>query len=72
MDSTPEITDAMREKAKTQPGSYLYIIDSAYAKNGPDGAIPPQGIVGAYPVDMNGEIAPKFQRNPNYQKPNLN
>ncbi len=66
MKTPPEITEAMKEQARQQPGGYVYCIDPSYAKDGADGAIPPQGIIGAYPVDANGDIIPEFTANPNY------
>lgn len=66
MNNTPEITEAMKESARNQPGGYVYCIDPRYAKDGVDGAIPPQGIIGAYPVDADGTIIPEFMKNPNY------
>jgi len=66
MKTPPEITEEMKEKARNNPGEYIYCIDPRYAESGADGAIPPEGIVGAYPVDANGEIIPEFMKNPNY------
>lgn len=65
----PEITEAMQAQARQQPGGYVYCIDPHYATDGVDGAIPPQGIIGAYPVDENGIIIPEFMANPHYVKP---
>lgn len=33
----------------------------------PDGAIPPEAIVGAWKVDGSGELEGQFVPNPNYQ-----
>lgn len=68
MNEVPEITEELRAQAKLQPGGYLYSVDMEYAKDGIDGAIPPQGIVGAYPVDDEGNIIEEFMPNPNYRK----
>lgn len=68
MKNPPEITEAMREEARRQPGGNVYVIDPLYAKDGVNGAIPPQGIIGAYPVDSSGEVIPDFISNPNYLK----
>ncbi len=70
MKNPPEITPAMREEASQKPGGYIYCIDSRYAQDGVNGAIPPQGIIGVYPVDADGEIIPEFTANPNYVEPN--
>ena len=69
MKNPPEITEEMKEHARQQPGGYTYVIDPYYAKDGVDGAIPPQGIIGAYPVDAEGNIIPEFTANPNYIDP---
>ncbi|MGH7217947.1 MAG: DUF2185 domain-containing protein [Candidatus Microsaccharimonas sp.] len=69
MNEAPTITEAMQQEAATKPGGYVYCIDPSYAKDGPNGAIPREGIIGAYPVDQNGIIIPKFSFNPHYVKP---
>ncbi len=65
----PAITEAMQQEASQKPGGYVYCIDEYYAKDGVDGAIPREGIIGAYPVDQNGIIIPEFAFNPHYVKP---
>ncbi|MES2630513.1 MAG: hypothetical protein V4611_00985 [Patescibacteria group bacterium] len=72
MKTPPEINEAMKEEARQRPGGYVYCIDPYYAKDGADGAIPPQGIIGVYPVDANGIIIPEFTENPNYVEPQSN
>lgn len=66
MISIPEITDEMRAEARQQPNGYVYCIDSNYAPNGANGAVPPEGVIGAYPVDSDGNIVNDFQANPHY------
>ena len=66
MKNPPEINETMKEEARQKPGGYIYCIDPRYAEDGVNGAIPPQGIIGAYPVDTNGDIIPEFTPNPNY------
>lgn len=68
MEHEPEITDVMRAEARTKPGGHVYVIDPAFAPDGPNGAVPPEGIIGAYPVDANGDVVPTFQPNPNYNR----
>lgn len=68
MIAVPEITDAMREEARKRPNGYVYCIDPNYAPDGVDGAIPPEGIIGAYPVDADGNVLNEFQSNPNYKE----
>ncbi|MCW2615169.1 MAG: draG3 [Frankiales bacterium] len=61
--SRPDITDEMREHAKVQPNSWLYVLDPAAD---PDAEVPPELVVGAYPVDEHGELLEDFQHNPRY------
>jgi len=69
MQQPPLITEAMKLEATKNPNGYVYCIDESYAKDGVNGAIPREGIIGAYPVDENGTIIPQFHFNPNYVKP---
>ncbi len=62
--SSPPVTDQMRRAARAQPGSWIYVIDPAFD---PNGEVPPEGIVGAYPVDEAGEIGDPFAPNPRYR-----
>ncbi len=62
----PPITDALRSEARNRPGGHVYVIDPAYAPDGADGSVAPAGIVGAYPVDADGNVVPEFVPNPNY------
>lgn len=66
MSTTPEITPEMIEQAKQFPNGYVYCIDPAYTQDEASGVVPPQDIIGAYPVDAEGTIIPEFQANPNY------
>ncbi|MQA12546.1 MAG: type VII secretion system-associated protein [Pseudonocardiaceae bacterium] len=59
----PDITDDMRASAKENPNSWLYVMDPAFEAGD---NVPPWGVVGAYPVDANGEIEPNFQPNEQY------
>jgi hypothetical protein len=63
--SAPPISAEMREHAKQNPGSWLYIADPGYATSGEE--VPPEGIVGAYRIDADGEIDEDFQFNDRYQ-----
>lgn len=60
----PPITDDMRRTARSQQGGWLYVVDPSFD---PDGAVPPEGIVGAYPVDEAGRLGGEFASNPRYQ-----
>lgn len=59
----PEITTDMRASAKQNPNSWLYVMDPAF-EAGDD--VPAWGVIGAYPVDANGDIEPEFQPNEQY------
>lgn len=60
----PAITDRMREGARSNPNSWLYVVDPEYA-HVPD---PPQwAVVGAYPVNADGEIEDRFAANDTYR-----
>jgi hypothetical protein len=60
----PPITDAMRESARRQPGTWLYAVDPFFDDGS---AVPPHGVVGAWRVDQRGEITGEFEANPNYR-----
>jgi hypothetical protein len=60
----PPITEQMREHARQNPNSWLYIADPGYAAE--EGDVPPEGIVGAYRIDPEGEIDEDFQFNDQY------
>jgi hypothetical protein len=60
----PEITLDMRRSARSNPNSWLYVIDPTF---GPGTDVPPWGVVGAYPVDDRGEIVERFRANAQYR-----
>jgi hypothetical protein len=62
--TTPEITPEMREAARENPNTWLYVIDPALD---PDAEVPPWGVVGAYPVNALGEIESNFRHNTDYR-----
>jgi hypothetical protein len=51
-------------EAKRHPNGFVYQIDGNF---GPDDAVPPDRIVGAWKVDANGKIVGEFLPNPNYK-----
>jgi hypothetical protein len=65
----PPITEDMREQARQTPNSWLYIVDPGYEESGDD--IPPEGVIGAYHIDENGEIDEDFQHNDEYEPSGL-
>jgi hypothetical protein len=62
--SVPPVTEELRARARSAPGTWLYAVDPAYD---PDGRVPPEAIVGVWRVDDRGEIGDTFQHNPNYK-----
>jgi hypothetical protein len=52
-----------RAEAKSHPGGWVYAIEDKF---GPNDAVPPEAIKGAWAVDANGEIVGDFVPNPNY------
>jgi hypothetical protein len=64
MAQPPDITPEMRASAKSNPNTWLYVIDPLF-ESGVD--VPPWGVVGAYPVDTRGEIEDDFQPNERYR-----
>ncbi len=60
----PPITEQMRAAARSQPNSWLYVLDPAAE---PDGDVPRELVAGAYPVDENGELLEEFTPNPGYR-----
>jgi hypothetical protein len=61
--TSPPITDALRAQARANPGTWVYAVDPEF-----DGAdrVPPEGIVGAWRADENGELSGEFTPNPRY------
>ena len=56
--------EAMLAEARLHPGGWVYEIDSKYD---PNGAVPPEGILGAWKVDDDGIPTGDFEPNPNYR-----
>lgn len=54
----------MVEEARRHPGGWVYEIEGDY---GPDDAVPPEAIRGAWAVDDHGELTGEFTPNPNYR-----
>ncbi|MEC4593236.1 MULTISPECIES: hypothetical protein [Nitrospirillum] len=54
--------DEIKEAAK-HPGGWVYRIAGTF---GPDERIPPEAIVGAWKVALNGKIEASFTFNPKY------
>lgn len=65
----PPITDDMRASARTNPNSWLYVLDPAFVGDDVTAAddVPQWAIVGAYPVNEFGEIEDRFAPNDTYR-----
>jgi hypothetical protein len=65
--STRRVRPAELEaEAKTKPGGWVYEIAGDY---GPDDAVPPTAIRGAWKVDDAGQIVGDFLPNPVFEPP---
>lgn len=60
----PPITKTMRANARGNPNTWMYVIDEAFD---PDGEVPDWAVVGAYPVNGDGEIVEDFHPNEQYK-----
>jgi hypothetical protein len=60
----PVITDEMRANARANPNTWLYVIDEAFD---PNGRVPPWAVVGAYPVNADGDVVEDFHPNDQYR-----
>jgi hypothetical protein len=65
----PPITDDMRASARTNPNSWLYVLDPAFVGTGVTAPkdVPQWAIVGAYPVNQFGEVEDRFAPNDTYR-----
>lgn len=59
----PEPTPAMHAEAARTPNGWVYVIDGNF---GPNDAVPPQRIVGAWKVDSAGRLTGEYRANHNY------
>ena len=58
-------TMEMIQEARKNPNGWVYAIDGNY---GPNDAVPPEAIAGAWKIDAAGNIVPgSFQPNPKYK-----
>lgn len=58
-----EITADVVRAARENPNGWVYKIEEKY---GPTASVPPEGIVGAWKVDANGNITGEFIPNPKW------
>ena len=62
--SAPPVTDDLRAEARANPGGWVYAVDPGFEGSA---EVPPEGIVGAWKVDENGELEDAFTPNPRYR-----
>ncbi len=60
----PEITEELRERARRQPGAWLYVLDPAVD---PEGRVPGWAVRGGFQVDDQGELTGEYRANPDYR-----
>jgi hypothetical protein len=53
----------MEEEARRNPNGWVYVIDGNF---GPDDALPPERIAGAWKVDAQGNLTGEYRANPKY------
>jgi hypothetical protein len=53
-------------EAEVRPGGWVYAIDPSYAPGGARGAVPPEGIIGAWKIGDDGRPTGDFEANPRY------
>lgn len=61
-----DLPAALIAEAKRKPGGWVYEIVGDY---GPNDAVPPTAIRGAWKVGENGEVVGEFQPNPVFEPP---
>ena len=59
-----EITPAVVQAARENPGGWVYKIEGDF---GPNDAVPAEAIVGAWKVDASGQLTGEFGDNPGYR-----
>lgn len=58
------ITQEMREHAKSNPNTWLHILDPAFR---PGDDVPPWGVIGSFRVDEDGLVDERFEPNPKWR-----
>jgi len=63
---TREFPPHLLADAARTPGGWIYEIDGAQVSD-PDGAVPPEAILGAREVGNDGKPTGEYRPNPNYR-----
>ena len=53
-------------EARSTPGGWVYAIGPGYAPDGADGAVPPEGIIGAWKIGDDGRPTGEYRANERY------
>jgi hypothetical protein len=62
----PAFPPGLLAEAKSHPSGWVYAIDPEYAPDGVNGAVPPEGIIGAWKIADDGTPTGEYQANPRY------
>lgn len=63
----PPFPPGLLAQARSHPGGWVYAIDPEYAPDGANGAVPPEGIIGAWKIADDGTPTGEYQANPQYR-----
>jgi hypothetical protein len=63
---TPVPPPELVAEARRNPGGWVYEIDGDMVDD-PNGAVPPEAIIGAWKVDQDGNLTGEYDENPNYR-----
>jgi hypothetical protein len=64
--TTPEFPAELLAEASSKPGGWVYAIDPEYAPDGAEGAVPPEGIIGAWKIGDDGRPTGEYRANERY------
>jgi hypothetical protein len=64
--TTPEFPAELLAEARSRPGGWVYAIDPEYAPDGAGGAVPFEGIIGAWKVGDGGLPTGEYWANKRY------
>jgi hypothetical protein len=59
----PEFPAELLEEARSKPRGWVYAIDPGFAPDGATGAIPPEGIIGAWKIGDDGRPTGEYRAN---------
>ena len=62
----PEFPAELLAEARSKSGGWVYAIDPGYASDGADGAVPPEGIIGAWKIGDDGRPTGEYRANDRY------